>query len=258
MPTIWEMVKEAASSIGREAAYSEIKQRVREVYGDINESSLTCAIIASSVNHPSRIHYQENKKPRLSRGDHDFLFNTGRGRVAPYDPAVHGTWEIYDKSDGQLGVRKTETSEDHDELPVSEVEAESSLFALESHLRDYLAKNISKLKGFGSKLTIYTSEDGRDGVEFQTDVGPIDILAVDESNQFVVLELKVGRGPDAALGQILRYMGWVEKHLAGGKGVRGFIVASEIPMKLRYAVTQVSSVSLMEYDLSFSVKPVEL
>lgn len=258
MPTIWEMVKEAALSIGHEAAYSEIKQHVRNVYGDVNESSLTCAIIASSVNHPSRIHYQENKKPRTSRGNHDFLFNTGRGRVTLYDPSAHGIWEIYDKGDGQLGVRRTEASEDQEELPENEGSVESSLFALESHLRDYLAKNISKLKGIGSKLSIYTSEDGRDGVEFQTDVGPIDILAIDESGQLVVLELKLGRGPDATLGQILRYMGWVEKHLAGAKSVKGVIVASEIPKKLRYAVTQVPSVSLMEYDLSFSVRPVEL
>lgn len=252
------MVNEVASGIGREAAYSEIKQHVRNMYGDVNESSLTCAIIASSVNHPSRVHYQENKKPRISLGEHDFLFNTGRGRVAPYDPTAHGTWEIYDKGDGQLGVRRTETSESSEELPENEASAESSLFALESHLRDYLAKNISKLNGFESKLSLYISEDGRDGVEFQTDVGPIDILAVNGSGQLVVLELKLGRGPDATLGQILRYMGWVEKHLADGKGVKGVIVASEIPTKLRYAVTQVPSVSLMEYDLTFSVWPVKL
>lgn len=258
MPSIWEMVKEAASSIGREAAYSEIKKHVRDSYGDVNESSLTCAIIASSVNHPSRVHYQENKKPRVSLGDHDFLFNTGRGRVAPYVPAVHGTWEIYEKGEGQLSVREIEGGDEPAQLSEVEASSETSLFALESHLRDYLEKNLSKLTGFESRLTVYASKDGRDGVEFQTDVGPIDILAVDEFGQFVVLELKVGRGPDATLGQILRYMGWVEKHLANGKAVKGVIIASEIPVKLKYAVTQVPSVTVMEYELSFSVKPIQL
>jgi len=53
-------------------------------------------------------------------------------------------------------------------------------------------------------------------------------------------------------------LGWVERHLANGKSVKGIIVASEIPKKLRYAVTQVPSVSLMEYAISFSIKPVTL
>lgn len=258
MPAIWEMVKEAAAAIGREATYAEIKTRVRAAYGDINESSLTCAIIASSVNHPSRIHYQENKKPRIAMGEHDFLFNTGRGRVAPYVSSTHGTWEIFEKEDGQFGIRLVETVDEPAEPVEGEASAERSLFALESHLRDYLAKNLAKVNVTGKKLSAFVSEDGRDGVEFQTDVGPIDILARDEQGQFVVIELKLGRGPDASLGQILRYMGWVEKHLSRGSPVRGIIIASDIPLKLRYAVTQVPSVTLMEYELSFNLNSVVL
>lgn len=258
MPTIWEMVKETVENVGHETSYSEIKKQVRDAYGDINDSSLNCTIIACSVNHPSRIHYQENKKPRISTGIHDFLFNTGRGRVAPYDPAKHGTWEIYEKSDGQLSIRKIDSNDEPDVQTEYNTTTEGSLFALESHLRDFLAKNFQKSGLFESKLTLYISTDGRDGVEFQTDVGPIDILAVDEANNFVVLELKLGRGPDACLGQVLRYMGWVKKHLAGDKEVKGIIIASEIPIKLKYAVTQVSNVKLMEYELNFSVKPIQL
>jgi hypothetical protein len=252
------MIKDAASSIGRQTTYAEIKQCVREKYGDINDSSLTCSIISSSVNHTSRIHYAENKKPRIALGPHDFLFWLGRGSVTPYDPAVHGTWEIHDKGDGELGVRLAETSDGEDNVSEPMQPAENSLFALESHLRDYLAKNITSLQGLPTRLSVYASPDGRDGVEFQTDVGPIDILAVDEAGQFTVIELKLGRGPDATLGQILRYMGWVSRHLADRKPVQGIIVASEIPSKLRYAVTQVPTVSLMEYDLTFSVRSVSL
>lgn len=257
MPAIWEMIKEAVASIGQETTYPEIKQYVRQRYGEINESSLNCSIIASTVNRPARVHYAENMKPRICLGVHDFLFSTGRGRVMPYDPATHGTWEIYDKGDGLLGVRPTETSDGDEALPEAQTSVEDSLFALESHLRDYLAKNIGGLTGFGSKLTVYSS-DGRDGVEFQTDVGPIDILAVDQSGQFVVLELKLGKSPDATLGQILRYMGWVAKHLADDRPVKGIIVAGEIPTKLRYAVTQVPNVSVMEYELSFAMRAVSL
>lgn len=57
---------------------------------------------------------------------------------------------------------------------------------------------------------------------------------------------------------ILRYMGWVKKHLAGSKQVFGVIVASAISEKLRYAATQVPNVRLMEYQLSVELHPVSL
>lgn len=258
MPAVWEMVKEAITNIGREASYAEIKKYVRDSYGEINDSSLTCSIISGSVNHHSRIHYQENKKPRICNGEHDFLFNTGRGRAIPYDPLAHGTWEIYEKEEGQLAIRIAEECELANLLEESDAPEERGLFALESHLRDYLAKNISKLTSTDSPLSMYISQDGRDGIEFQTDVGPIDILATDRLGNFVVIELKLGRGPDSALGQILRYMGWIDKHLANGKGVKGIIIASEIPKKLKYAASQTPNVALMEYALSFVVNDIRL
>ncbi|HEX9422222.1 MAG TPA: hypothetical protein VF899_03210 [Pyrinomonadaceae bacterium] len=94
------------------------------------------------------------------------------------------------------------------------LDEQQSAFALESHLRDYLARNLPSIGDFGAPLTVYTSEDGRDGVEFQTDVGPIDILATSPAGDFYVFEFKLGRGGDVALGQILRYMGWVSRHLS--------------------------------------------
>jgi hypothetical protein len=42
----------------------------------------------------------------------------------------------------------------------------------------------------------------------------IDILAVDENNDYLVVELKVSRGYDRVIGQLLRYMAWVGRHLA--------------------------------------------
>jgi RecB family endonuclease NucS len=57
-------------------------------------------------------------------------------------------------------------------------------------------------------------------------VGIIDLLALDKNRDFVVIELKAGRAGDSACGQILGYMSWVRKELAGEKKVRGMIVAS--------------------------------
>lgn len=257
---VWQMVREAVQQMSGECTYTAIRAKVRSMYGaDVNGSSMTCSIISGAVNHPSRIHYGENKKPRLTESDYDYLYSTGRGRVVWYQPEKHGVWEIAKSADGTLSVR---LAEGVDENPLSIIEDEHSpdeaygMFALEAHLRDYLAKKLPKLPGHDVALSLYHAVD-RDGVEFQTDVGPIDILATGNGD-FYVLELKVGRGADAAMGQILRYMGWVKEHLAGERNVYGIIVASNIGQKLRYAASQVPNVRLMEYDLAVSLRSVAL
>lgn len=257
-PPVWQLVRNAIQHFGREVSYSEIKNFVWSEYPDVNPSTLTCQIIVCSVNHPSRVHYPENKKPRLCTGQYDFLYNTARGRVVPYDPERQGLWEIAVSGDGALIVRvaKEATAEADDSSAA--VDDQQSAFALESHLRDYLARNLASIGNFGAPLSVYTSEDGRDGVEFQTDVGQIDILATSPNGDFYVFELKLGRGGDIALGQILRYMGWVSRNLSMNHKVFGIVLASDISEKLRYAATQVPQVRLMEYELRFAVEPVDL
>jgi hypothetical protein len=48
----------------------------------------------------------------------------------------------------------------------------------------------------------------------------------------------------------------VAKHIAGERKVSVVILAADISEKLRYAVTQVPQVSLLEYELEFVVKPI--
>lgn len=254
------MVKEAVQQLGGECSYPAIKAKIRSIFGEgVNESSVTCSIISGSVNHPSRIHYNENKKPRVSDTEYDFLFNTGRGKVVWHEPEKHGVWEIVEAADGCLDVRMVEgVGEDAGpEAEGADTNADShGVFALEAHLRDYLARNLPKLDGVPAPLQLYKAKD-RDGVEFQTDVGPMDILAK-AGEDFYVFELKLARGPDSALGQILRYMGWVKTHLAGSNKVYGVIVASDISKKLKYAATQVPNIRLMEYQLKVDLHPVGL
>jgi hypothetical protein len=256
-PPVWQLVDEATQHLGGEMSYAAIKQHVWATYPDVNSSTLTCQIIICSVNHPSRIHYPENKKPRVCTSQYDFLFNAGRGKVVRYDPDKHGQWEIAEQN-GQLLVRIIQEATS-DVAPATESgEDQGGSFALESHLRDYLAKHLPMLDGGATSLSLFVSPDGRDGVEFQTDVGPIDILATSPSGDFYVFELKLGRGPDAALGQILRYMGWVQQHLCNSKKVFGVVVASDVSTKLKYAATQVPQVRLMEYELKVTLKPTNL
>ena len=72
----------------------------------------------------------------------------------------------------------------------------------------------------------------------------------------MVIETKVSRAYDRVVGQILRYMGWVKENLAGEAAVRSIIVASEISEDLILATSSIESIRLVEYEISFSLKPV--
>jgi hypothetical protein len=127
------------------------------------------------------------------------------------------------------------------------VQSEAS-FGLEYQLRDFVAQNLAAIPVEGRKLRLFVDPTGRDGVEFQTEVGNIDILCVDDTGAFVVFELKRGRSPDLAIGQLLRYMGWVKQTIGKGQKVRGVIVAKTITEGLRYAITMIPEASLFEYE----------
>lgn len=130
-------------------------------------------------------------------------------------------------------------------------------FALEYQLRDFLSQNLGTQKIKGQRLTLYKDQNGRDGVEYPTAVGPIDILATDESGNFFVFELKRARSPDHAIGQLGRYMGWVSQTLGKGKRVEGVIVAKAITENLRYSIAVFPNVSLYEYQVQFSLQSVD-
>ncbi|MGB3949170.1 MAG: endonuclease NucS domain-containing protein [Bacteroidia bacterium] len=132
----------------------------------------------------------------------------------------------------------------------STIEKESYLFALEEHLQDFLIRNLSTIKKH--KLKLFEDNERR-GKEYPTDVGPIDILTVDENGDFYIFETKLSKGMDRALGQLLRYMGWVKINLAKNKNVYGIIVANKMDEKIKYAVEVTPNVSLCEYEMKFDI-----
>ncbi|PDM38888.1 DUF91 domain-containing protein [Parageobacillus toebii] len=252
------MIKEAVeNSPNEKVTYTEIKNYIKNKYGNVNENTINAQIIVCTVNQPSRVHYPENQKPRIANSKYDFLFTVGRGQVVLYNPNEHGVWEIRKNEYGKLIVAQKGLEED-----IAIVETESGLestepdmlFPVESHLRDFIAQNIQSLDVNGKRLKLYIDDEGRNGVEYPTDVGLIDILAVDEEGNFVVFELKLSKGPDAAIGQIARYMGWVKKNIAKGKNVSGVIVAKKVDDKLKYAASIVPEISLFEYQLNFTIQ----
>lgn len=262
-PPTWQMVKTAVEALGGKARNSQILQYVQAHWPKVNPGTVTAHIAVCTVNSLSRVQYAQNSRPRIANGRYDFLYKLDRGIVELYDPKRHGSWEIRKRADGRLEVGELASgggtddgSEDGDEGEVDGgTEATDFLFPLERHLRDFLAKNIRSVSAGGKALTLYTHDNGQVGIEYPTAVGPIDILAVDAEGNFFVFELKLGRGPDAAIGQLARYMGWVKCSLVGDRQVTGVIVAKTVDDKLRYAASVIPNAVMLEYSMSFALHP---
>jgi restriction system protein len=122
---------------------------------------------------------------------------------------------------------------------------------MEKHLEDFLIQNWAQTE-LGKHYDIY-QEEGKYGQQFPTDTGFIDILAISKDKKtLLIVELKKGRASDVVVGQILRYMGYVQEALADeGQLVKGAIIALEDDPKIRRALTMVANVDFYRYQISF-------
>ena len=233
-----DMVKDLGTTendiITRDQVYSWFKDK----YPKIKIATISAHLLKMSTNAPSRIHYSVSPT-----GDDDLLYQLDSHRYRLYK-SIDDPEPIYKKApeDG-------ETDGPEGEPP------HASEFAYERDLQHFLSKNLTLIE---SDLSLY-EEEGITGIEFPVGNRFIDILALDKDNNYVVIELKVSRGYDRVVGQILRYMGWIRKNQAeSGQHVRGVIVAREISDDLLLACSTVNNVDLYEYQLSVSVQKIAI
>ena len=127
-------------------------------------------------------------------------------------------------------------------------------FALEKHLEDFLVQNWNGTE-LSHEFDIYEEDGERVGQQFPTDTGPIDILAVSKDRKtLLVVELKKGRASDVVVGQLLRYMGFVQDELAEPEQtVRGVVIALEDDQRLRRALAVVPAIEFYRYEVSFKL-----
>lgn len=130
-------------------------------------------------------------------------------------------------------------------------------FALEKHLEDFLVSNWGNTE-LGKTYDIFEEEGERVGQQYPTDTGPVDILAVSKDRStLLVVELKKGRASDAVVGQVLRYMGYVQEELAEpSQQVRGVIIALEDDTRIRRALAMTPIIDLYHYQISFKLHKV--
>lgn len=127
-------------------------------------------------------------------------------------------------------------------------------FAMEKHLEDFLVKNWTQTD-LSKEYSIYEEEGEQVGQQYPTDTGPIDIFAISkDKKRLLVVELKKGRASDVVVGQVLRYMGYVQEELAEtGQSVSGIIIALEDDQRIRRALAVVPSINFYRYQISFKL-----
>lgn len=146
-PTVREIVREAVEALDGNTTNVAVRDWILRKYPGTNRSTIGCTIIVCTVNHTSRVHYPENRKPRIANDErYDFLFRPERGRLMWYEPAKHGVWKIVQSEDGSLGVAQegeTVAADTEEGLPEPAGTAQTAVgFQGEDQLRDYLALNL--------------------------------------------------------------------------------------------------------------------
>ncbi|MGB7531612.1 MAG: endonuclease NucS domain-containing protein [Halobacteriota archaeon] len=127
-----------------------------------------------------------------------------------------------------------------------DLEIPSYSVSLEKDLINYLASDPSQIEeGLELKEKEYDTKSA----------GRIDLLCIDRNRDFVVIETKKGKESDKVVGQIQRYMGWINRNLAkNGENVRGIIIVNEFDEWLDYAVSVNDNIQLKYYEVKFVVQ----
>lgn len=219
----------------------EIVAWFKAKYPNLQSSTVKIHIGRMTTNYTARLHY----KPKHPADD--LFFRESNGILRKFDPAKDPKPIMTERDrDSVLEAGPLPPTDDADD------DGAGLQFAQETHLRDFLQKNLERLE---SGLRIYTNEDGFPGVEFPIRNRRIDLLCEGKDGAFVVVELKLSRGAYSAVGQILTYMSWVRADLASGRAVRGILVAREMTDEVKAAVQESrAEIALFEYELDFKVK----
>ncbi len=217
-------------------------------YPKIKSNTVMMHVEGMSTNSTQRKHH-----PHIRAGlGWDIFYKLGPRQFRLWD-AETDPQPIY-KADIEAAEEGLDETTEIDDEPNDELGA-GQKFAFEKDLQNFLVKNLGLLE---PGLRLYEDEDRQfNGIEYPVGQRYIDILAIGNDDAYVVIELKVSRAYDRVVGQVLRYMAWVRNNLANDTRVRGIIVASELSDDLKLAASLVPDVKLVEYEISFTLRPIK-
>lgn len=245
-----DMVKDLGLRPGQVFTTSRAIQWFAEHYPRLKAASIRAHLVQASTNDRSRLHH-----PATNETD-DLLFKVASGQFRLYEPNKDAA-PIHELVAGDVAREEalTEGTDDEESEGTTQAIPGSSQFLLEKDLQNYLARNLEVIE---PGLRLYVDEaEAISGIEVEAGGRRIDILAIDRNSCLVVLELKVSKGYDRAVGQLLRYVNWVKKELADpDQKVRGIIICRNMTEDLQLACASVLDVELFEYQLSVTVKQV--
>ena len=161
----------------------------------------------------------------------------------------HYAWYKSQISTGKISVTGATPSDASDNIDIDkEIEESISIgVSMEKDLQRFLSANLKLLE---PGLALATN-----GIEHTIEAGRIDILAVDSNQNQVVIETKAHKANDAALGQLLGYMGCLAKN-DEVKSIRGILVAAAFDQRVIFAASNLENISLVKYKLDFNFETI--
>jgi len=240
-----DMLHDLALMPGQVLTTSRALDWFAQRYPKLQPNSIRAHLVQAATNDPSRLHHAS------TRTSDDLLFKVAPGQFRLYEPGKDPA-PIHELIEGDVAIEAALQAES-DDSPMSETQTGSTEFLLERDLQLYLARHLECIE---PGLRLYEQDDVS-ALEFDAGGRRIDILATDRNGDLVAIELKVSRGYDRVIGQLLRYVNWLRHSLAApGQKVRGIIVCRTISDDLRLACASLQEIELFEYQLSVHVKRV--
>ena len=125
-------------------------------------------------------------------------------------------------------------------------------------LRRLLAEDPSALE---PDLEVYCDDEGTPlGAGYASGVGEIDLLATNTAGELVVVLISEEQDGEELVAEVLQRIGWVRKHVSGGKHrVRGIVLCEQAPESLSYTAAAVAdTVRFKTYRVALSFEDLEV
>ena len=242
-----------------------------EAFGDVEQGDIVLLYCTANVEaSPKQIKYvfrvtgtEEDRHEGSEIGVPNKLLLEEIHRLAPGVPldkirqwVEEGTLSDGMNRAGTQGFNITEVEEADYEAIIEWSETrdpEPTIEHYEEELRAFVADNgLGVINDAYTEYELYQDAEST-GELYTTPIGEIDLLYQHPgSGAFVVVELKrTQETSDKVVGQIARYLGWVDSEIAGDHEVHGLIVTQTASERLRYAVRALKDCKLATYKLNF-------